>query len=189
MKRIIVICLSVSILIGAYEKTKQKNYNLSEQMAITIVSGATKLRDNSIQQQGQGVVENRVVSETPEQTPTEKPNETDHPSDEAIIKGKKHGDILWRVYALESSRGQNDGCKKQGKFNGFGFRQNSREFACYDHFEEVVYHVDNWFEEKLQTYDLATALCGYNLGFQSDYLGECVSGSEEYPYYRNFNSL
>ena len=113
----------------------------------------------------------------------------DRPPEYDILMGKKNGLILWKVYTLESSKGARDGCKSQGKVNGFGYRQNARERVCYDYFEEVAYHVDVWFEEKLKTYDLATALCGYNLGFQSENLKKCINKSAEYPYYRNFESL
>jgi hypothetical protein len=72
--------------------------------------------------------------------------------------------ILWKVYALESSRGKNDGCRDIGKFNGFGYRQNKNEHICFDTFEEVVGYVDAWFTKQLKTKTLEQALCWYNEG-------------------------
>jgi hypothetical protein len=69
-------------------------------------------------------------------------------TDVDIIARSRHPEQLLAIYTLESSQGKNDGCKRSGKFNGFGFRQNSREFKCYDTFEEVVNEVDNWLTEK-----------------------------------------
>jgi len=83
--------------------------------------------------------------------------------DSAIAKADNKW-ILWRVYALESSRGNNDGCKYMGKFNGFGYRQNSFEHICFDEFEEVVGYVDAWFNKQLETKTLEQTLCLYNQG-------------------------
>jgi len=197
MKQITIICLIVSIFIGTYEKTKQKN--LSKQVAITInFAESGNNGNNSIQQQGgsdmEAPTDSRIQSDSKEtnikgDTTSKIVSTTDRPSDESIIKGKKNGEILWRVYTLESSKGKNDGCKLHGKFNGFGYRQNTRESRCYEFFEEVVYEVDIWFEQKLQTYNLAEALCGYNLGFQNEHFQECVNQSPAYPYYKNYMSL
>lgn len=89
------------------------------------------------------------------------------------------------IYALESSRGRNDSCRNKGLYNGYGYIPGN----CYGTLEEVESLVRRWFEEKLKTYDLATALCGYNLGFQSHHLKECVNKSNNYPYYRDYLAL
>jgi hypothetical protein len=90
-----------------------------------------------------------------------------------------------KIYQLESSGGKNDGCRNKGLYNGYGYIPGN----CYGTLEEVESLVRRWFEEKLKTYDLATALCGYNLGFQSHHLKECVNKSNNYPYYRDYLAL
>lgn len=99
-----------------------------------------------------------------------------------IILSKKHGEILWKIYGLESSWGRNDGCREQGKFNGFGYGQNSYVWNCFDSFEEVVEKVNNWFDKRLKENgnDLAEALCYYNLGLERQI--NC-------KYYQSFISL
>lgn len=107
-------------------------------------------------------------------TPTPTPASTWIPGKEttissAPIAAAKHKWILWNVYAKESSRGKNDGCKAKGKFNGFGFGQSDEKMAagtgaCYETFEEVVSRVDEWFDVQLKSKNLPQALCYYNLG-------------------------
>lgn len=80
-------------------------------------------------------------------------------TDTEIIANAKHPEQLMVIYTLESSQGKQDGCKKQGKYNGFGFRQNSFEHVCYDTFQEVVTEVDNWLTNKD-----AINYCLYNEG-------------------------
>src|SRR5690348_4227672 len=41
------------------------------------------------------------------------------------------GAIADKIYQLESSGGKNDGCRKLGLYNGYGFRQNTSEWMCY----------------------------------------------------------
>lgn len=41
-------------------------------------------------------------------------------TEEEIVKGQKYGEELWNIYMLESTRGKNDGCRREGKFGGFG---------------------------------------------------------------------
>lgn len=100
------------------------------------------------------------TSATVSPTPTETPMR----SDQAYIMTKKHADILWRIYGLESSYGRNDGCKAHGGFNGFGFAQNTSTWNCFDSFTEVVDRVDTWLDRELATKTLAQSLCIYNQG-------------------------
>lgn len=74
--------------------------------------------------------------------------------------------IVAKVQILESSGGVNDGCKKQGLVNGYGYRQNSKSFKCYDNKTEVKAVVTDWFKTKLvdEKLSLAAALCLYNSG-------------------------
>lgn len=106
-------------------------------------------------------------------------------SEYELIHSKKNGQILWIVYALESSRGKNDICRAKGMYNGFGYMKTH----CYATFEEVVTVVDNWFTDHLEKHSLATALCGYNLGFNNSNLDKCLSRSADYPYYRDFLTI
>ena len=81
---------------------------------------------------------------------------------EEIIANTKHPQEIMAIWALESSLGKNDSCRYIGKWNGFGYRQNSFEHICYDSFEEVVGHVDNWLTQKdLENY------CLYNKGIRT----------------------
>lgn len=87
-------------------------------------------------------------------------------TDMEVIEQYKLSTVLKGVYTLESSRGKNDGCKDKGQFNGFGFRQNSSEFKCYESFDTVVERVNEWYEERLayNGNNLSEALCYYNEG-------------------------
>lgn len=75
--------------------------------------------------------------------------------------------LLETVYFLESTEGRNDGCRNEGKVNGFGYAQSNHTWQCFDSFEEVVSKVNNWFVERLAVNgnDVAEALCYYNTGF------------------------
>jgi len=69
------------------------------------------------------------------------------------------------IYRLESSGGRNDSCKKEGKFNGFGYGQYKGSYICFDSLEEVREKVKSWIEDKREkgmTDD--ELLCYYNTG-------------------------
>lgn len=87
------------------------------------------------------------------------------------------------IYMLESTKGQKDGCKDEGKFNGYGYRQNSSEWKCYDSFAEVTEKVNEWLEDRLSTNgkDIIEAVCFYNKGIQG--LRDCGD------YSANFSSV
>lgn len=124
----------------------------------------------------------KSVTATPTPQPTKKPTKQTNAgafSDQDYINQAKHKDIVAKIYTLESSQGTQDGCKDQGKVNGFGYRQNDFEWICFDTFAEVVQHVDNWFDTQLQSKNLAEALCYYNTG----------KVEENCKYYQKFLSL
>lgn len=73
-------------------------------------------------------------------------------------------EIVSKVYRLESSGGKNDSCRKIGKWNGYGYAQNTRSWNCYDSQDEVKGLVENWFEKNLEDKTTAEALCYYNEG-------------------------
>ncbi|MEM3335436.1 MAG: hypothetical protein QXY47_05340 [Thermoplasmata archaeon] len=87
-------------------------------------------------------------------------------SEKEIILSRKNGEVLWKIYGLESSWGRNDYCRQSGKgYGGFGV-MNNKEVVCYESFEKAVERAEYWFENALKTAkgDLATALCYWNLG-------------------------
>lgn len=90
--------------------------------------------------------------------------------------------IVSAIYHLESSYGKNDSCRAIGKYNGFGYNPG----VCYNTLQEVVTRVDNRITELLKTYNVATVVCGYNLGFSSPHLQDCLNLSSAYPYYKHF---
>jgi hypothetical protein len=99
----------------------------------------------------------KVVSPTP--TPTTKPL-----TDYELIHSLPYGEIVWKVYRLESSAGKNDKCKEKGKFNGFGYGQNTFVWNCFDSLEIVAKKVSKWFEKHLFDKTIEEALCYYNIG-------------------------
>lgn len=74
------------------------------------------------------------------------------------------GKIADRIYTLESSGGKNDGCRDMGLYNGYGFRQNSREWVCYGSHEEVRRLVINRLTNLIKDGNVEKALCMYNEG-------------------------
>lgn len=89
-------------------------------------------------------------------------------------------EIVDKIFTLESSRGRQDGCRNQGLYNGYGFRQNTFEHVCYGTQEEVVNLVTNWVTDKRDKgFSTAEIYCYYNLGIKEN---DC-------PYYRNAISL
>ena len=90
-------------------------------------------------------------------------------TEQETIEKYKLQPILDTVYFLESTAGKNDGCKDEGKFNGFGYRQHNSEWKCYDTFEEVVAVVNDWFEGRLgeNGNNIMEAVCYYNTGVQN----------------------
>jgi hypothetical protein len=79
-------------------------------------------------------------------------------------------DIVEKIYQLESSSGKNVLCP-EGKYNGYGYRQNKSEWVCYDNPEEPRQLVMNWFDKKLKEHTLNESLCLYNRGSLMN--GEC----------------
>ena len=85
--------------------------------------------------------------------------------------------MIWKIYALESSRGKNDSCRNIGQYNGFGYAQSTFTWNCFESFEVVVDKVDNWItQRKEEGLSNAQLLCYYNQGLK---LNDC-------PYFRNY---
>lgn len=102
-------------------------------------------------------------------------------TDMEVIEGYKLAPVLKTIYFLESTHGKADGCKDEGKFNGYGYRQNSAEWKCYDSFEQVTDKVNEWLEERLayNGNNIVEAVCYYNKG---------IAGLKSCDYSDNFVS-
>mgnify|MGYP000912583436 CR=1 FL=1 len=87
-----------------------------------------------------------------------------------------YDEILRIVYRKESSSGKNDGCKRQGKYNGYGYAQSTHSWKCFDSHAEVTGLVRAWFEKRVPVMGLPAALCYYNTGHKT---ADC-------PYYRDY---
>lgn len=141
-----VIALSVSIAVYAFAD----NYSLRSPVLIKVQSAYVK-REKSIIQ---------MLS------PIAQAKEEKVLTDNQILESYRLAPLLKSIYMLESTKGKQDGCKDQGKFNGFGFRQNSAEHKCFDSFSAVTAVVNEWFEDRLKTNgnNIAEAACYYNTG-------------------------
>lgn len=74
-------------------------------------------------------------------------------------------DLVWDIYGLESTWGKNDGCRAQGKYNGFGLGWYGGKKPCFNTFAEASNAVHAWVQSmQEQGYDTATLLCYYNTG-------------------------
>lgn len=101
-------------------------------------------------------------------------------------------EIAQKIMQLESSGGLNNysKCEAVGKFNRYGYGiPGDGSYKCFENKEQEDETITNWFSEKLLKYDLNTAVCGYNLGFKSSHLNDCLSLSDEYPYLKRFLTL
>ena len=98
-----------------------------------------------------------------------------------IITNTKYGDILWKIYQLETQRGKTDICRAKGNgYGGFGVMDNDGQIVCYPTFEKAVERASYWLGQLHPEKDLCSALCQYNLGIPN--LKNC-------NYYQNYISL
>lgn len=72
------------------------------------------------------------------------------------------------IFLKESTRGKNDGCRRLGLYNGYGFRQNTFEHICYKSQEEVRGLVIEWLTKNIKEGNIEEALCYYNEGKRSE---------------------
>ena len=81
-----------------------------------------------------------------------------------IVMASNHGEVLWKIYMLESTRGKNDGCRnnRQG-YAGFGVMY-AGEVVCYPTFEKAVERANYWLTNLGVDKNLASALCMWNTG-------------------------
>ena len=87
-----------------------------------------------------------------------------HTVQENLILSKTHGDILFRIWTLESTRGKNGRieCEAKGKVNDFGF--DVSDHVCFKDFNTELNAVNAWFDNELRDHSLSNALCVYNQG-------------------------
>lgn len=96
------------------------------------------------------------------------------------VMKQPHGEALWKIYMLESTRGRNDWCRNNGRgYGGFGVI-GTDGIACYETFALASERANYWFGKLNPDKNLASALCQYNLGTPN--LTNCV-------YYQHFLSL
>jgi len=93
---------------------------------------------------------------------------TKTPTKEDIIYSAKHGDIIYRIWTMETSKGTatdpsgiNVICNKKGMSNEFGYSPFDR--TCFPTFKEAVARVDKWIDDHKKL-GLAKMLCEYNQG-------------------------
>jgi hypothetical protein len=97
-----------------------------------------------------------------------------------IVNAQKHGQILWRIYQLETQRGLTDHCRLSGAgYGGFGV-MNEGEVICYESFEKAVERAEFWFAKLEPEKSLVDALCTWNLG---------TKGLMNCNYYQDYISL
>ena len=85
------------------------------------------------------------------------------PTKRDIIYSEPHGDIIYRIWGLESSFGEEPFlyCTRQGKVSDMGF--NVLNHQCFDSFAQEVQAVNNWIEQH-KNLPLGQLLCLYNKG-------------------------
>lgn len=82
--------------------------------------------------------------------------------EEAVIKTQKYGEVLWRIYQLETQRGLTDWCRLNNQgFGGFGVKDNDK-IVCYPTFEKAVERANYWFGEIQNGRTLHGALCKWS---------------------------
>lgn len=100
---------------------------------------------------------------TPSATPIASPIPK---TEKQLILAMKHGEILWKIYGLESTWGKNDGCRNNKRgYGGFGVMSGGK-VVCYPTFEQAVNRAEHWLVKMNVDKDLATALCTWNTGIK-----------------------
>lgn len=142
--------------------------------------------------------ENRVVFNSPiviklqapirvekriEPMPTIAPRPQNKPEERGerdIVMSMPHGEILWKIYQLETQRGKTDNCRITNRgYAGFGVTVDGVVY-CYPTFEKATRRAEYWFNELNPDQNLISALCQWNTG---------VGGLATCPYYQSYLSL
>jgi hypothetical protein len=97
-----------------------------------------------------------------------------------IVMKQAHGEVLWDIYMLESTRGIADHCRVSGEgWGGFGVMVDG-DVYCYPTFEKAVERAEHWFSLLQPDKSLVGALCAWNLG---------TKGLVNCDYYQKYLSL
>ena len=92
-------------------------------------------------------------------SPTPKPL-----TEKEIVMREPHGEILWKIYFLESTLGEKDGCRINNEgYGGFGVKDGNK-VVCYETFEKAVDRAEYWFSKALTGNTVDEALCVWNTG-------------------------
>lgn len=90
------------------------------------------------------------------------PSPTPVSSEEQIVKAQKYGDVLWRIYQLETQRGKTDWCRNNNQgFGGFGVKVEG-SIHCYETFTKAAERASYWFGEIQNGRTLHGALCKWS---------------------------
>jgi len=123
-------------------------------------------------------IEKRAKPNNKKQAPRPQ-NKPKKQGEKEIVMSMPHGDVLWKIYQLETQRGKTDSCRLNNKgYAGFGVMVEGNVY-CYPTFEKAVERAEYWFS-KLHTGSLASALCHWNTG---------VGGLDTCAYYQSYLSL
>lgn len=102
-------------------------------------------------------------------------------SEEPRPSSSPAGLIVEKIMMLESSGGKNNysKCEAIGKYNRYGYGiPGNGTYRCFEKDKDTE-AVKEWFEEKLNEMDIATATCYYNTGTKT----------QDCPYYQNFINI
>ena len=107
-----------------------------------------------------------------------------------VVNNSKYGQIMWKIYQLETQRGKTDNCRLTGAgFGGFGV-MDDKGVACYESFEKAVERANYWFGLLKPENSLVDALCSWNKGTAPPPKGtRPVGGFVNCTYYQDYLSL
>lgn len=90
-------------------------------------------------------------------------------SEEQIVKEMKHGEVLWKVYGLESTWGRADYCRNNNLgYAGYGVL-NEGKIVCYESFAKATERAEFWLVKNgLEEKPLANVLCIWNQGVDTN---------------------
>lgn len=102
-----------------------------------------------------------------------------HFTEKDIVLSYAHGEMLWKIYQLESGRGKADYCRLEGKgFGGFGVLSDGK-IVCYDTFSLAAERAEYWLVQNGIDNDIPSTLCKWS-GYGA--IQTC-------PYYKTYLSL
>ena len=108
-----------------------------------------------------------------------------------IVNNSKYGQIMWKIYQMETQRGETDNCRLRGAgFGGFGVKSDPKTVVCYESFEKAVERANYWFGLLNPEKNLVDALCSWNRGTAPPPKGtRPVGGFVNCSYYQDYITL